>query len=153
RAARLGSLPGADLHRLSTSLGPQAPSQLVGRVPELVVLTRHLAGEGPPLLVLVGEPGIGKSRLRQEAAILALAGGWRVVEGSCSRKGGQQAYTPFASMVAQLLDALPDIQRRACLARDPWLAWLLPELLPELPAPRAPADVERAFSAEQERRL
>src|SRR5215831_18231437 len=35
---------------------------LVGRTHELVLLERHLARQAPPLLVLTGEPGIGKSR-------------------------------------------------------------------------------------------
>src|SRR5437868_2930568 len=36
---------------------------LAGRVLELNLLERHLRGEGPPVLLLAGEPGSGKSRL------------------------------------------------------------------------------------------
>src|SRR5205807_888334 len=51
----------------------------VGRAHELALLDRHLAGEGPPLVVLAGEPGIGKSRLLQEANQRATSYGWRVL--------------------------------------------------------------------------
>ena len=57
-AARQGSAPPAT--------GAEVPP-LVGRSRELVLLERHLAGEGPPLLLLAGEPGIGKTRLLHAA--------------------------------------------------------------------------------------
>src|SRR5437899_3344104 len=41
-------------------------SQFVGRARELALLDRHLGGEGPPVLLLAGEPGMGKTRLLQE---------------------------------------------------------------------------------------
>ena len=43
------------------------PPPLVGRVQERAAIERHLAGEGPPVFLLAGEPGIGKSRLLKEA--------------------------------------------------------------------------------------
>src|SRR5215469_7924823 len=49
---------------------------LAGRGPEVTRLERHLAGEGPPLLLFAGEPGMGKSRLLAEAAERASALGW-----------------------------------------------------------------------------
>jgi transcriptional regulator with XRE-family HTH domain len=45
----------------------QSGPALVGRRQELALLEAHLAGEGPPLLLLGGEPGIGKSTLLAEA--------------------------------------------------------------------------------------
>src|SRR5207237_1356468 len=51
--------PGVQPHRGS----PTPP--FVGRRGELALLERHLTGEGPPMLLLAGEPGIGKTRLLQ----------------------------------------------------------------------------------------
>jgi transcriptional regulator with XRE-family HTH domain len=55
---------------------------LVGRTYELALLARHLAGEGPPILVLAGEPGIGRTRLLRESCEQAQASGWTVLEGA-----------------------------------------------------------------------
>src|SRR5437870_2546940 len=67
-------------------LGAPAPSAplstataappFVGRTRELALLARHLAGAGPPLLLLAGEPGIGKTRLLHAALPRAVAQGW-----------------------------------------------------------------------------
>jgi tetratricopeptide (TPR) repeat protein len=57
---------------------------LVGRDDELTILRAALdaAGSGRPSVVLVvGEAGIGKTRLADEAAVMARAGGMRVLRG------------------------------------------------------------------------
>src|SRR5262249_3651530 len=46
---------------------PDAPTPLVGRADELAALDRFLDGKGTPVLLLAGEPGIGKTRLLQAA--------------------------------------------------------------------------------------
>src|SRR5579862_1663976 len=48
--------------RTSRARRPRADglAPLVGRRAEQEVLRRHLAGEGPPVLLLAGDPGIGK---------------------------------------------------------------------------------------------
>jgi len=44
---------------------------LDGRTREVGEIRRHLGGLGPPVLMLSGEPGIGKTRLLEEAAARA----------------------------------------------------------------------------------
>ncbi|XIA67710.1 ATP-binding protein [Bradyrhizobium sp. TZ2] len=54
------------------------------------------------LLHLAGEPGVGKSRLAQEAAAYARAQGARVVWGRCWEHGGAPAYWPWAQVLRGL---------------------------------------------------
>lgn len=129
--------------------GVVAAWPLVGRAHELDVLERHLAGNGPPVLLLAGEPGIGKSRLLHEATRRATERGWTVLEGGCQRRSGQEPYAP-------LVGALEGHIRRASLASlrtdldgCAWLVRLLPELAETtlVPAP------SWALPPEQDRRL
>jgi tetratricopeptide (TPR) repeat protein len=134
---------------------PPAPTQLhdtgapplVGRAREVQVLARHLARQGPPVLFLAGEPGIGKTRLLQEAAQRAESQGWRVLAGGCQRRDGQAPYSPLLEAVqAALRDVRPADLRRA-LTGCAWLVRLLPELatgpIEPLPAWTLPPEQER----------
>jgi transcriptional regulator with XRE-family HTH domain len=115
-AARQGSVP------------PAADAELplfVGRSRELALLERHLAGEGPPLLLLAGEPGIGKSRLLHEAAQRADAHGLRVLAGGCQRHSAQLPYAPLLPALEHQLQGLTPAQLRCVLAGCAWLVRLL----------------------------
>jgi DNA-binding SARP family transcriptional activator len=116
----------------------------VGREEELAALVADFdevaAGRGRVVLV-TGEPGIGKSRLAEE--LLAHARGRRaeVLVGRCWEAGGAPAYWPWVQALRSAVRDLDASELRARLghtASD--LVPVLPELrelLPELPEPFA----------------
>lgn len=118
---------------------------LVGRRRELNIIERCLAGDGPPVVLLTGEPGIGKTRLLDEAAERAAGQGWSVLRGGCQRRN-QDPYTPLVETLDQHIRRLSSAQRRTALQESSWLTRLLPDLLEAVP----PAG---ALPAQQERRL
>ena len=78
---------------------------IVGRGRELAVLRAGLdaARRGAGRLVLcAGEPGIGKTRLAQELAGLALAGGTAVAWGRCLEGEGAPAFWPWRQVLRSL---------------------------------------------------
>jgi class 3 adenylate cyclase len=112
---------------------PGAP--IVGRAAALATLTAQLEAvtNGPAGIVLVaGEPGIGKSRLVAEVARRAHEQGVVVVLGRCDEEAALP-YEPFVEVVRHLHahDALSPLPG-------------LPLLLPELPASTVAVDPERA---------
>jgi tetratricopeptide (TPR) repeat protein/transcriptional regulator with XRE-family HTH domain len=125
---------------------------LVGRMRELALLERHLAGEGPPVLLLAGEPGIGKSRLLAEATERAVGQGWRVLTGGCQRRGGQEPYAPLLGALKGHLARTDPDRLRAELQGCAWLVRLLPELaagpIAPLPTWTVPPEQERRLLGE-----
>jgi class 3 adenylate cyclase/tetratricopeptide (TPR) repeat protein len=122
---------------------------LIGRSAELDWLDRYLAGEEPPLFMLAGEPGIGKTRLLQEGAARAASRGWTVLSGGCHRRSGQEPYAPWPDTLSRFLTERAVTQQRVDLQGCAWLVRLLPELadLAVVPLPNW------AVGGEQERRL
>jgi DNA-binding SARP family transcriptional activator len=116
-----------------------AADDLVGREDQLAALDAILAGarggHGRVLLV-AGEPGIGKTRLAEEAARCAAAAGMQVAWGRCQEGDGAPALWPWAQVVRQLAAGLAPGQLAAMLG--PSAARLGP-LLPELAGPPPPA--------------
>ncbi|HEX6800073.1 MAG TPA: AAA family ATPase [Ktedonobacterales bacterium] len=121
----------------------------VGRAAELAAIDRVLAGAGASLLLVAGEPGIGKSRLLSVAAERAPAAGWTVVHGACHRHSVAEPYAPFPAALLRLLTGRSPAQQRLDLHGCGWLSRLLPELTEAgvLPAPTW------TLPPEQERRL
>jgi DNA-binding SARP family transcriptional activator len=130
------------LQRPGARATPRAAGIFVGRETELRValsaLEQAQAGCGSVVL-LSGEPGIGKSRLADEVAAHARDGGLRVLRGRCWEAGGAPAYWPWLQVLrAGLRGAKPAQVRRHVGGGAPELAELLPELLEllgELPRP------------------
>ena len=117
-------------------------SAFVGRERELNALVAGLddafAGRGG-LYLLVGEPGIGKSRLAEELIAHARARSARILVGRCWEAGGAPAYWPWVqSLRAYIVERDSADVREELGARAGELAQLLPELrerLPDLPKP------------------
>jgi tetratricopeptide (TPR) repeat protein/transcriptional regulator with XRE-family HTH domain len=138
--------------RLSTASSrpaPDVPSSpaLVGRRRELALLEQHLGGQGPPVLLLAGEPGIGKTRLLHAALPRAVAQGLRVLEGGCQRRGGHAPYAPLLGALQRHICHQAPAQQCMELAGCAWLVRLLPELaagpIEPLPAWTLPPEQER----------
>jgi DNA-binding CsgD family transcriptional regulator len=122
----------------------------VGRAGELAVLTADLdaavAGRGGVVL-LAGEPGIGKTRLAEEVAAQATARGALVLWGRCWEAEGAPAFWPWVQVVrayAQASDAAALRHDLGAGAAD--IAQLVPAIrdrLPDLPTP-PPSEPEAA---------
>jgi len=122
---------------------------LVGRAAEVATLDRHLAGEGPPVAVLAGEPGIGKTRLLHETVAHARGRGWAVLFGSCQRRDPPEPYSPLLEALERHVRSLSPDALRPALQDCAWLARVLPELAV---AGMAPAPLA-TMPPERERRL
>jgi|GEM_PF-363782 len=132
------------------------PASFAGRAPELAKLEPLLARAnhgGRQVILLGGEPGIGKSRLARELAVAAHARGATVLQGRCD-EDLRMPYQPFVEALSHLVDhAAAAVLERHVDEHGGELCRLVPALgrrLPEAPAPRsADGDTERylLFSA------
>jgi DNA-binding CsgD family transcriptional regulator len=122
----------------------------VGREAELAALTADLdaalAGRGGVVL-LAGEPGIGKTRLAEELAAQATARGALVLWGRCWEGEGAPAFWPWIQVVRAYVGTVdPTVLRREMGAGGADIAQVVPavrECLPGLPAP-PPTEPEAA---------
>ncbi|MCA1690986.1 MAG: AAA family ATPase [Actinobacteria bacterium] len=111
------------------------PGTMVGRQPELSRLRAiwQEVRKGSTRLVLVaGEPGVGKTRLAAELAGTAEADGARVLVGRCLRDG-EVPYGPFVEALGPALSRKSETWLRAHVKRHgAGLIRLFPELTPRL---------------------
>ena len=135
-------LPAAALDRIAAVLGlaeqeraalaaardkPLEDGLLVGRTAEMTGIRRHLAGLGPPVLVFAAEPGMGKTRLLEEATSRAAHSGWAIARGTCQRRP-LDPYAPLTGALTDVLERMPDQDRAKTVAQAGQLGLLLPEL-------------------------
>ena len=127
--------------------------RLIGRERELSETLEHwnhaAKGEGEVLLV-TGEPGIGKTRLVREVVAHVEATGGRVLSGECYAEGGVP-FAPVAEAIRRGLsglgpDALPDFVVAELVTFAPDLALRFPGL-PSNPSLDTANQQQRAFEA------
>jgi predicted ATPase len=123
----------------------------VGRGRELDDLLNRLmaaAGGDGGLVLVAGEPGIGKTRLLAELAHAASSRGWAVLNGRAYETEGMPPYLPFVEALRGYLRASPPEALRGQLGQGAAeVALLVPELrdhLPDLPdEPSLSPEMER----------
>jgi class 3 adenylate cyclase/tetratricopeptide (TPR) repeat protein len=126
-------------------LGALPSGQMIDRETELQGLATMIdgvnAGTGR-LVMLMGEPGVGKTRVAQEATIVLRDRGFLVAAGRCYEPAQSTPYFPFLEALEDLYRKCPPQLRDGVVQRWPYLANLLPEH--DLPiAPRAEGVDER----------
>ena len=95
--------------------GERRGDELVGRGDELAVIAGFLEPRSPDaVLLLRGEPGIGKTRLWEEGDRLAAAAGRRVLRATATANETALPYTVLADLLAGVaFDDVPHAQRQA----------------------------------------
>ncbi len=114
-------------------LGALPAAHLVAREQELGrILDALEAAEGGwgRLVLLAGEPGIGKTRLAQETSVHAREGGFVVASGRCYEAQSGVPFYPFLEALAKLYEDAPPKVREEIPERWPYLARLLPDHFP-----------------------
>ncbi|MFB9471828.1 AAA family ATPase [Nonomuraea salmonea] len=164
----LGRLPGKGLreplhtyelhwqsadHHLGGGLAPWLDDggalPFVGREEELRALDGELAAAefGGKLVILEGEPGVGKTRLASEAARRALKRQFTVLAGRCTDPA-RKAYEPVAGAVERLARTSPALLLRAGIDQQ---CGQLVRLAPSLAAPPLSLEVPPATEPVSER--
>ncbi len=144
----LGKTPG---HSRLSAAAARGLSRFVGRDLEIAELRRALdlaaAGRGQ-VVALIGEPGVGKSRLSYEFMQTDRARGWRLLESAAVSYGKATSYLPLVDLLRRHFDVGPrdqpaetrDKVGQRIRALDPALEPLLPALLALLDVPDAQWD-------------
>jgi transcriptional regulator with XRE-family HTH domain len=104
--------------------GVMPQPSLVGREDEMAALEAHLDGNGRRMLILSGEPGIGKTRLLAEARRLAGERGMLTLEATCR---SETPFAPIREALERPLWAMPPEERIRSLAGCERLSRLIAE--------------------------
>ncbi len=135
---------GAARTRLQASAG-RGLTPFVGRSEELAALVRAhelaAAGQGQ-MVALVGDPGVGKSRLLYEITHGERMRGWLVLEGTSVSSGRASSWAPVIDLLKPYFDIAPGDDRRRRAEKVLGKVLLLDEgLRPALPAMLALLDL------------
>jgi class 3 adenylate cyclase/tetratricopeptide (TPR) repeat protein len=129
-------------------LGALPTNRLVGRQVELQRIDQALddvAAASGRLVLLAGEPGVGKTRLAQEVTLHARNRSFTVASGRCYETYAAAPLYPFRECTSTLYSEAPAAIRALVPGRWPHLGRLVPELATAIP----PA----ASSHEEQQRL
>jgi tetratricopeptide (TPR) repeat protein/transcriptional regulator with XRE-family HTH domain len=111
-------------------LGAIPEGQLIGREAELYAIQKGIEavieGSGR-LLVISGEPGMGKTRLSQETTLACRDRGFVVATGRCYEPHRAVPYYPFLEALSSLYGAAPNPVRAQVPTRWPHMLRLLPD--------------------------
>ena len=130
---------------------PSTSDVFVGRREEMGQLERALKdvlSGSARVVMLAGEPGIGKTRLAQELAPHAQAEGARVLWGRCFEDVGTPPYWPWVQLIRSYAEGCDPETLRAEMGHGAAIiAEIVPELgelLPDLEPPRRVEDPDHA---------
>ncbi len=121
------------------------PFPLVGRTRELAVIESLLEqqGEGPSVVIVSGEGGVGKSRLASELAARAAGRGWNVVSGRAYPVDTGVPYALFSDAFLPVLREMdPDTLTVLSRGGETELGYLFPALGTGNDAPNPPGGGE-----------
>lgn len=114
-------------------LGALPAGPIVGRQREIARLEELLdavARGAGRLVMLAGEPGIGKTRLAQEVVVRLEEQGFLAATGRCYEPEQALAFYPFTEALAEVYDGAPATVQNETPKRWPYLQRLLPDSLP-----------------------
>jgi tetratricopeptide (TPR) repeat protein/predicted Ser/Thr protein kinase len=137
----------------ATAATPAAPAErtpFVGRDSESTELfrlvDRMLTGQGG-LILIGGEPGVGKTRLARELIAHARKRGCLCLTGHCYEMEGAAPFVPFVEITEQSVRLIPQAVRAAMGGLAPEIAAMVPSLRRTYsdiaPLPEVPADQRR----------
>lgn len=114
----------------------ESGTALIGREQELAALSDHFAaaaGGHAGLVLVSGEPGVGKTRLLEEAAHRAAMSGALVLQGGTSEAEGMPPYVPFLEALGDYIRTADADQLRGQVGEGgAILAGIFPELVTRL---------------------
>ncbi|MCH8816638.1 MAG: protein kinase [Chloroflexi bacterium] len=137
---------GETVEHEGTSLDSLAGGVFVGRQAEMdqlkAALEDVLGGRGR-LVMLVGEPGIGKTRISEELATYAGLRGAQVLWGRCYETGGQPPYWPWVQAIRSYVrEADPEELRRQMGSSASIVAEIVTDLKERLPDLQPPPQLD-----------